>query len=92
MVRRGIQPSGYTEVDDIKGNVKVNFLECLQKVDAQLIIAIFCIVILENVTLNVQLDTICLDARQMMTSDLTYKLQLQKWLCVAPFSLTASAA
>lgn len=80
MVRRGIQPSGYTEVGDKKGNAKVNFLGCLQKVDAQLIIAIFCIVILENVTLNVQLNTICLDVRQIMTSDLTYKLQLQKWV------------
>jgi hypothetical protein len=36
----------------------------------------FCIVTLESVTSNAQLHAICLNARQLMTKDLTYKLQI----------------
>lgn len=41
MGRSGVQPSGCTEVDDKRGNVKVIFPGCLQKIDMQPMITIF---------------------------------------------------
>lgn len=41
MVRHDMQPSGCTEVGDKRGNVKVIFPECLQKMNMQPMITIF---------------------------------------------------
>jgi hypothetical protein len=35
MVRRAMQPAGCTKLDDEKGNIKVIFPRCLQKMDMQ---------------------------------------------------------
>lgn len=83
-----MEPSGWTEVDDKRENV--SYFSWVSTGNGYVAYDnYFCIVILENVTLNVQLNTICLVAGQNHDhrSDILSKALMREWKSEVQFLL-----